>query len=71
MVQRDELKAGWRVLVGTILAYLMCYPPTVLLVVPGLTSVNASGMMSVMSSCLTLSSSLGKFSDFPHSHFNY
>ena len=39
MVLREEIRSNWRVLLGTILVYLMCYPGTVLLVVPGLTSV--------------------------------
>ena len=39
MAEGAELRKGWRVLLGTILVYLMCYPGTVLLVVPGLSSV--------------------------------
>lgn len=39
MVLRAELRKSWRVLLGTILVYLMCYPGTVLLVVPGLSNV--------------------------------
>ena len=43
-----EVIAGWRVLLGTVLVYVMGYPGTLLIVLPGLLNVPTQTNLTVL-----------------------